>query len=201
MRLPTSAEEADKLQKIAARYVDQSTCFSYLWMPIRQSELDETAWYTEDEYDEETPPPWLEWEPGQPNGQDRQTCAGISLTGRNLLYDLTCSEASYCYMCKFEDITFFKFRGLCENLEEKMDQRYLIDTEVLVNSLDKGIVFTGFKRSRIMLDKKLNRWKVTSLFDETPIITLAFEVTKLQFLRLNLARRSLRLGVPYLRLG
>ena len=177
--LPTSAEEVDKLQRVAAQLVDKSTCFSYLWMPIRQSELDETVWYTEEEYEEETRPKWLEWEPGQPNGQDRQTCTGISLTGANLLYDLTCSTSSYCYMCKFEDITFFKFRGLCENLEEKMDQRYLIDTEILLNTLDKGIVFTGFKRTRIMLDTKMNRWKVTSLFDEVPIITLAFEVKHL----------------------
>ena len=87
-----------------------------------------TKWYTEEEYEEETEPPWLEWEPGQPNGQDRQTCTGISVTGNNLLYDLTCSEFTFCYMCRFEDITFFKFRGLCENLEEMMDKRYHIDT-------------------------------------------------------------------------
>ena len=176
MPLPKSSAEVDTLQQIAATFVDKSTCFSYVWIPIRQSELDMSLWYTEDEYEEETKPLWLEWEPGQPNGQDRQTCTGISVTGNNLLYDLSCNEFSYCYMCRFEDITFFKFRGLCENLEEMMDQRYLIDTEILVNSLEKGIVFTGFKRSRIMLDTTLNRWKVTSLFDETPIITLAFEV-------------------------
>ena len=176
MPLPKSSEEVDTLQKIAATFIDKSTCFSYVWIPIRQSELDMSLWYTEDEYEEETSPPWLEWEPGQPNGQDRQTCTGISVTGNNLLYDLTCSDFTFCYMCRFEDITFFKFRGLCENLEEMMDQRYLIDTEILITTLEKGIVFTGFKRSRIMLDKELNRWKVTSLFDETPIITLAFEV-------------------------
>jgi len=173
--LPRNSEEVDLLQKIAERFIDKSTCYDYLWMPIRQSELDETAWYTEEEYEEETSPAWLEWQPGQPNGQDRQTCTGISVSGGNLLYDLPCTETSYCYMCRFEDITFFKFRGLCENLEDEMDQRYLIDTEVMVNSLEQGIVFTGYKRSRIMLDKTLNRWKVTSLFDEIPIITLAFE--------------------------
>ena len=176
MPLPKSSAEVDTLQNIAATFIDKSTCFSYLWIPIRQSELNMSLWYTEDEYEEETPPPWLEWEPGQPNGQDRQTCTGINVAGTNLLYDLTCSDFTYCYMCRFEDITFFKFRGLCENLEEMMDQRYLIDTEILITTLEKGIVFTGFKRSRIMLDKELNRWKVTSLFDETPIITLAFEV-------------------------
>ena len=61
-------------------------------------------------------------------------------------------------------------------LEEMIDQRFLIDTEILLTSLEKGIVFTGFKRSIIMLATTLNRWKVTSIFDETPIITLAFEV-------------------------
>ena len=176
MPLPKSYDEVDTLQKIAATFIDKSTCFSYVWIPIVQSELDMNLWYTEEEYEEETQPPWLEWEPGQPNGQDRQTCTGISVTGNNLLYDLTCSDSTLCYMCRFEDITFFKFRGLCENLEEMMDQRYLIDTEILVTTLEKGIVFTGFKRSRIMLDTGMNRWKVTSMFDETPIITLAFEV-------------------------
>ena len=92
------------------------------------------------------------------------------------MFDFTCSDSTLCSMCRFEDIMFFKFRGLCENLEEMIDKRYFIDTEILVKKLEKGIVFTGFKRSRIMLDKETKRWKVTSLFDETPIITLAFEV-------------------------
>ena len=100
----------------------------------------------------------------------------LLVTGSNLLLDVTCSDAGYCYMCKFKDITFFKFRGLCENLQKIIDRRYLIDTEILSNDLEKGIVWTGFKKSRIMLNPATNRWIVTSLFNDDPIITLSNEV-------------------------
>ena len=178
MPLPKSEAEMSYLRSIARSNLEKSSCVSYLWVPIRQSELRENVWYTEEEFQQETPPPWLVWEPGQPNGQDRQTCTvvGLAESASNLIFDDTCSVDKYCFMCKFEDITFFKFRGLCENLQEKIDRRYLIDTEILMNNLQKGIVWTGFKKSRIMLDPDTNRWKVTSLFSEEPIITLATEV-------------------------
>ena len=199
MPLPKSEKEMEYLRKIAMSNLNKSSCLTYLWMPIRQSELDQTKWYIEEEYQEETAPPWLVWEPGQPNGQDRQTCTSVSLeeSSSNFIYDETCSQSMNCYMCKFEDITFFKFRGLCQNLQERIDRRYLIDTEILMTNLQKGIVWTGFKKSRIMLDPVLNRWKVVSLFNEDPIITLANEVLLLHFMtqtfkRLILERPSYR---------
>ena len=66
-----------------------------------------------------------------------------------------------------------------------------------MNNLDKGIIWTGFNKSWIMLDKVTNKWKVTSLSSETPLLTLANEVIFLTFYHYNtdLMQKDLATGI------
>jgi hypothetical protein len=63
--------------------------------------------------------------------------------------------------------------GACRHLQKIIDVEYIIDMEQASENIEKGIVFKGFVKSKIMLDKKLNRWKITSLDDDEAILVMS----------------------------
>ena len=103
---------------------------------------------------------------------------GVISLGENLhIYDIDCHTSQYCFMCEFEDITKFTIRGLCSNLDNILDIQYLVDMDKVSQSIDKGIIWTGYRQSRILFNKTLQRWTITSLSDARPILTLVNKVT------------------------
>ena len=54
-----------------------------------------------------------------------------------------------------------------------IDVQYIVDMEELRDNVNGGIVFTGFKKSKIVLDKSIDRWKVVLLDNETTILVMA----------------------------
>lgn len=121
------------------------------------------------------------------------------------MFDLECEIAGYCYICEFQDITYFNLNGLCHGLEDLVDpvkmlthkyfqcklvsqgwpvksmkkvllcpfiQVYLVNMEKLDQNIEQGIVFEGFRKTRILFDRKLGQWVITSKDNLTPILNL-----------------------------
>lgn len=65
-------------------------------------------------------------------------------------------------------------RGLCEGLESKVDNLFVVDMETSNNN--RGLVFTGFTKTMMMLDQETDRWTVKSLDDGSVIMELDTEV-------------------------
>ena len=103
---------------------------------------------------------------------------GVGIGNSYKVYDSDCRRSDYCYMCEFEDITYFNMRGLCSNLNNILDSSYLVDMDKVSQNIGEGVIWTGFKRSRIMFNKVLDRWTITSLYDEIPILTLKNKVNE-----------------------
>ena len=53
-----------------------------------------------------------------------------------------------------------------------IDVEYIVDMEELRDNVNGGIVFVGFKKSKIVLDKSIDRWKVVLLDNETTILVM-----------------------------
>jgi len=176
MAPPKSEADMRRMLSKTIADVDNSDCSAYLWLPFKKNTENEWALYdgTEEsllpEFFKE--PTWLEWLPGQPNGLHLEECAMVKFDSP-YVYDVDCIQKNQCYMCEFEDITYFSIRGLCNNLKSSLDLLYLVDMEKVSQNIEKGVVWTGYRKSRIMFDRELNRWKVTSLDDNIPILTLA----------------------------
>ena len=182
MKAPKSEEEMKKIMRKTREKMNNSDCSSYLWLPYKQNL--EKRWVHFDGTEESLhpefyhKPDWLVWEKGQPNGGDLEKCASVFLNDKSspFAYDSDCVESDYCYICDFEDITFFNFRGLCRNLHSVLDLEYLVNMEEVEDNLQQGVVWTGYRKSRIMFDRNLTRWKITSLDNEAPILILSQEV-------------------------
>ena len=141
--------------------MNKSSCNSFLWMPYVQSPDDKSFWHKKGDKDT-IKPDWLQWEPGQPNGQGHQPCSGIAL-GTTTLSDLDCAMDKNCFVCNFEDINMFELRGLCPDILNKVDNKYLVDTAFLRENMDKDIIWTGWQKSRIWLDINSNLWTISSI--------------------------------------
>ena len=72
---------------------------------------------------------------------------------------------------RFEDISYFQLRGLCENLYGLVDHEFVVDMAV---SGQEGVVFTGLKKTEIVLEE--DRWSLVNIEDGSVIMTLTTEV-------------------------
>ena len=77
---------------------------------------------------------------------------------------------------RFEKITYFSIRGRCDELYDVMDAGFVADMETIKRNIDNGIEFTGYTKTKIVLDKKSNRWTVLSVKDGSTVISLDTEV-------------------------
>ena len=181
---PKSEEDMKRMITEAKEDVNKSDCSAYLWVPYKKNTEEEWALFdgTEEsllpEFFKE--PPWLGWQKGQPNGLHLEDCTSVQIGDSPYVYDDDCIQEGYCYMCEFEDITYFNIRGLCSNLKSILDLSYLVDMEKVSEDIGRGIIWTGYRKSRILFNKTLDRWVVTSLDDENPILTLANKVGKIK---------------------
>ena len=71
---------------------------------------------------------------------------------------------------RFTGITYFYLRGLCAGLKNKVDSQFVVDMDTADNK--DGLVFTGFKKTMLLLNQKTNRWNIVSLDDGSVIIEL-----------------------------
>ena len=67
-------------------------------------------------------------------------------------------------------------RGMCDELYKILDNGYLADMDTIKRNIDKGIEFIGYTKTKIVLDKKSNRWGVVSLKDGSTLLSLDSEV-------------------------
>ena len=180
MAVPDSEEKLKRMFAEVKRDYGKFDCVEYLWIPFHFNTEGNWALYDGTkksllpEFFKE--PPWLEWEKGQPNGLGMEECVKASIEDNPLLFDADCHVPRYCFLCEFEDITNFNIRGLCSNLEKILDIKYLVDMDRVKQYIDKGVIWTGYLQSRIVFNKTLERWTITSLFDSLPILTLATKV-------------------------
>ena len=65
---------------------------------------------------------------------------------------------------------------MCDELYKLIDYGFVVDMQTVKRNIDKGIEFTGYTRSKMILDKELNRWTVVSLVNESKIMSLESEV-------------------------
>ena len=180
----------------------ESECDTFIWSKYYKNEYADNNWTVYESESTYWYPPfeyagWLDFAIGQPNGKHFQSCAGISLDQYepNLVYDLDCSDSGYCYMCRlkslliklfsnfsfthrFTEITYFGLRGLCIELAQMIDQQFIVDIATISRNIEKGIEFTGLTKTKIVLDKKTNRWTVVLLKDGSTIMSLDSEVFK-----------------------
>ena len=77
---------------------------------------------------------------------------------------------------RFEKITYFFMRGVCDELYKILDNGYLADMDTIKRNIDKGIELIGYTKTKIVLDKKSNRWGVISLKDGSTLLSLDSEV-------------------------
>ena len=63
-------------------------------------------------------------------------------------------------------------RGLCEELERIVDDKFIVDIETVDRNPKQGVEFIGNTKTKIILDKKSDRWTAVSLKDESVIMTL-----------------------------
>ena len=59
---------------------------------------------------------------------------------------------------------------MCEDLGELVDAHLTVDMEVMER--DSKIELTGTSKTKIVLDKKMNRWTMISLKDGSVILSL-----------------------------
>ena len=163
----TSKKELNRFSSYFVSMLNKSRCNSFLWMPYIQSPLDQSSWYQKNDKTL-AKPRWLNWEPGQPNGQGHQPCSAIE-SSSTTLSDLPCTWNENCFACNFKDITMFELRGLCPELLNIFDNRYLIDTAFLRDNINKDIIWTGFQKSQITLDMETNLWTLTNSDDSLHI--------------------------------
>ena len=74
------------------------------------------------------------------------------------------------FIHRFTEISYFSLRGMCEDLGELVDAHLTVDMEVMER--DSKIELTGTSKTKIVLDKKMNRWTMISLKDGSVILSL-----------------------------
>ena len=79
------------------------------------------------------------------------------------------------YVFSFTGITYFSLAGMCKGLSKKVDTQFVLDMETAVDK--RGLVFTGFRKTMMVLDVKINRWSIISMDDHSVIMKLDVEVS------------------------
>ena len=79
---------------------------------------------------------------------------------------------------RFEKIDYFWVRGVCKELSKILDDGYIADMETIKRHIDRGIEFTGYVKTKMVLDEETNRWTVVSLRDGSKLMSLDSEVSK-----------------------
>ena len=67
-------------------------------------------------------------------------------------------------------------RGWCDGLSEVIDGGFLLDAESIKRNLDNGVEFSGYTKTKMVLDEQTEKWSVVSIQDGSKIITLDTEV-------------------------
>ena len=67
----------------------------------------------------------------------------------------------------------FSLLGACSHLQDIVDVQYIVDMEKNSEDIGKGIVFYGFRKTKMLLDKISNRWKIVAFDNNTTILELA----------------------------
>ena len=67
----------------------------------------------------------------------------------------------------------FSLLGACSHLQDIVDVQYIVDMEKNSEDIGNGIVFYGFKKTKILLDKSSNRWKIVAFDNDTTILEMA----------------------------
>ena len=82
-------------------------------------------------------------------------------------------------ICRFDKITYFNLRGVCDGLYNFIDGGFCADMQTVKRNIDEGIEFTGQTKSKMVLDKEMNIWTIVSLLDGSEIMSLESEVDHL----------------------
>ena len=198
---PLKEEEVSGFVDFVKSNMEDAKCGDYIWSNYVMNSYDGNNWTLYENSTAWSTPPykypgWLDFAVGQPNGGENEVCAGISLDPEepSLLHDLRCKDEGYCYVCRsysktlyllmfcklflprFDEVSYMWFRGSCDGLDAVMDNDFLLDADNAKRNVDKGVEFTGFTRSKLVLDQESERWSVVSIADGTKIISLDTKV-------------------------
>ena len=80
------------------------------------------------------------------------------------------------FVYRFEEVSYMSFRGSCDGLDAVMDNGFLLDADNARRNVDKGVEFTGWTKSKLVLDQDSDRWSVVSITDGSKIISLDTKV-------------------------
>ena len=68
-------------------------------------------------------------------------------------------------------------RGTCDELHDIIDEGYITDMETIKRNIDKGVEFTGYTKTKMIIDKETKKWAVVSLKDGSTFISLDSQVS------------------------
>ena len=123
-------------------------------------------------------PVWLEWAPGQPNGDTFESCVGVGVGAGDdtpAVYDVECSQP-WDSLCRVSKVTLFRVRGLCEALEDIVDHKYFVNFEKNKDGNEEEIVWEGYTQSRIEYDQRIKRWRIISDKNFSTVLTAVNKV-------------------------
>ena len=196
LKPPKDEEDMQTVLDLVRAQMEKSDCSSGIWVPFEINQEDEWALTNGSEEsltpDHFNPPEWLGWSLGQPNGEGTgerlEKCAASGLD-RPELFDVSCNTVGYCFVCTFEvapnlsirfhpffqDRVKFSLLGACNHLQDIVDVQYIVDMEKNSKATGNGIVFNGFEKTKMLLDKNSNRWKIVAFDNDTEILEMAYE--------------------------
>ena len=95
----------------------------------------------------------IQWDDGQPNGEDLQCCVSIRLKPLRY-YDDNCSVKNQ-FICSWNSKPVFTLRGLCKN--SNIDTSFVLYPYFPING---QVIFYGYRDTKIYFDKLNNSWNV-----------------------------------------
>ena len=181
--LPVNKSQALLLVDLARKNIMNAQEWGMMWIPLLKDSTDSSKlyYYTGSwKYNlDRLEPDWLDWHLGQPNGENVESCVGMDVSkNAPSYYDIECSQSLH-HICRVRKITLFKIRGLCKNLERTIDTNYFVNFEENINNVYKDLVWTGYSKSKIVLDKRMKRWKIMSVKNESTLFSAANQVKEL----------------------
>ena len=199
---PKSEKELEHL--INHTLNQNSSCTSSLWVPYKLNKADPAKWTVYNgsgsslEADNLTPPPWLEWTRGQPNGgeteESLEQCVAAIITDPPVprLYDIDCDTKNNCFICTFNPVVKYYLKLNTETpskqqlgfLGNDIDTTYVINYRRISDNMDLSsqvssvaIVFEGYHGSKIKYNKSSSRWEITASKTKEPLLTQINKVT------------------------
>ena len=179
--LPENKSRAAMQVELVRKNMENPFEWSMMWIPLKKdyNDISKLYYYTGawKYYLDKLAPDWLEWQPGQPNGEIVESCVGITTSDDTpLYYDTECSY-SFQHLCRVKKVTLFQILGLCENLEKTIDAKYFVNFEENINNVYKDMVWTGYSKSKIEFDKRIQRWKIFSVKNDSTVLSATNQVT------------------------